>query len=240
MCGGKDRFQFTDRDGGGSWHCRGCGDNGEGGQSNGFGLVMRIKRIGFKEAARLIESVLGTSAKTSSSANNTKPCDPLKPWRNANPSIWGTPAHTYLARRRVPPTSVEALSLRFRPRHFHWPSKTTWPCMIALVASADGTERAAHMTFLEEDGSAKARPLGEKARLFPAGAPIMGNGVWFGALDPSLEFLVGEGIESTLSAMRIYGAESLTLTWKTLSSAASPSIFWLKRRGGVLNCWGRC
>ena len=33
----------------------------------------------------------------------------------------------------------------------------------------------------------------------------MGGGVWFGDADPAHEFIVAEGIESTLSAMRIFG-----------------------------------
>jgi putative DNA primase/helicase len=60
------------------------------------------------------------------------------------------------------------------------------------------------MTFLARDGLDKA-PIG-KPRLFPKGAHVIGGGVWFGKADPEHEFIIGEGVESTLSAMRIYGA----------------------------------
>jgi hypothetical protein len=76
--------------------------------------------------------------------------------------------------------------------------------MLAAVAMADGAEIGCHQTFRELDGSSKA-PLGDKARLFAAGGRTIGGGVWFGAPDSDSEFIVGEGIESTLSAMRIFG-----------------------------------
>jgi putative DNA primase/helicase len=96
--------------------------------------------------------------------------------------------------------------LHYRDAAWHWPTGSTWPCVIALVRRHDGIELCAHQTFIEPDGSGKA-PV-EKPRLFPAGGAPAGGGVWFGAPDPEREFLVAEGIESTLSAMRLYGAES--------------------------------
>jgi hypothetical protein len=42
--------------------------------------------------------------------------------------------------------------------------------------------------------------------LFAAGGKTAGGGVWFGVARPDYEFIVGEGIESTLSEMRLRGA----------------------------------
>ena len=75
--------------------------------------------------------------------------------------------------------------------------------MLALVKLADGTELTTHQTFLEPDGSGKARI--DRARLVAAGASPAGGGVWFGEPDPEREFLVAEGLESLLSALRIFG-----------------------------------
>jgi putative DNA primase/helicase len=58
--------------------------------------------------------------------------------------------------------------------------------------------------FLKPDGSGKA-PLGEKARLFPSGASPVGGGVWFCEPNGNEEFLVAEGMESLLAALRIFG-----------------------------------
>jgi putative DNA primase/helicase len=53
MCGGRDRFQFTDK-GWGRWYCRGCGEGGD-----GVRLVERMKSVDFRAAAKLIEGVIG-------------------------------------------------------------------------------------------------------------------------------------------------------------------------------------
>jgi putative DNA primase/helicase len=54
MCGGKDRFRFDDREGKGTWICNKCGSG------DGAELVKRIKGVEFKEAAKMIEGVVGT------------------------------------------------------------------------------------------------------------------------------------------------------------------------------------
>jgi putative DNA primase/helicase len=53
MCGGKDRFRFDDREGKGTWICNRCGSG------DGAELVKRVKGVGFKEAAAMIEGVAG-------------------------------------------------------------------------------------------------------------------------------------------------------------------------------------
>jgi hypothetical protein len=137
-------------------------------------------------------------------AQGTPTRDPLKPWRRAYPNIRGTLIEAYLGKRSLVLTDIEALSLRFAPALWHWPTQTSWPSMLALVKLADGTELTTHQTFLALDGSSKA-PI-DRPRLFRAGVAPNGGGVWFGAIDPSQEFLVGEGLETTLAAMRLTGA----------------------------------
>ena len=74
---------------------------------------------------------------------------------------------------------------------------------MARVALATGEDITSHMTFLEPDGSNKAEI--EKPRLFAAGGKTVGGGVSFGQPDPEREFIVAEGIESLLSALRLFG-----------------------------------
>lgn len=131
--------------------------------------------------------------------------DPMQSWRNASPLIHGTAVDRYLRSRAILITVEEAQSLRFVSGLWHWPTQSKWPSMVARVSLATGADLTTHQTFLKLDGSGKA-PLGEKARLFAAGGHTLGGGVWIGEPDPSQEFIVGEGIESTLSAMRIFGA----------------------------------
>jgi hypothetical protein len=133
--------------------------------------------------------------------------DPMKTWRNARLFGRNTALDHYFQSRGILLTDEEARSLRFSSALWHWPTRTTWPAMLARVSLATGADLTTHMTFLKPDGSGKA-PLGEKARLFAAGGRTLGGGVWFGGPEPLQEFIVGEGIESTLSAMRILGASA--------------------------------
>jgi putative DNA primase/helicase len=131
------------------------------------------------------------------------PRDPLQSWR-AGDSIRNTLAEAYLDRRGLQLTDAEAQSLRFHPSLWHWPSRTWRPAMLALVKLASGVELTTHQTFLADDGSGKADV--DKPRLFPAGTSPTGGGVWFGIADPLAEFIVAEGVETTLSALRLLNA----------------------------------
>jgi hypothetical protein len=104
--------------------------------------------------------------------------------------------------RGIELTKIEAVSLRLHPSLWHWPTKTKWPAMVAAVGPFGGPAVTCHQTFLQPDGSGKATV--ERPRLFPAGVAPKG-GVWFGAPDQDHEFVVAEGIESLLSALRLYG-----------------------------------
>jgi putative DNA primase/helicase len=133
--------------------------------------------------------------------------DPMRSWRGAMPFTRGCLVDRYLKTRGISVSEAEASSLRFSPALWHWPSRTCWPAMLARVTSAAGEELTTHQTFLARDGSAKA-PLGDKARLFVAGSGWAGGGIWFGVADPDREYVIAEGIESLLAALRLLGAAS--------------------------------
>jgi hypothetical protein len=114
-------------------------------------------------------------------------------WRSAVPAS-GTLVETYFASRRlhlpVPPT------LRFHAGLRH-PSGSRWPALIALVTR--GTNDIAlgiHRTFLARDGKDKAPVVPAKMML----GPCRGGAVRLA--DPGNVLMVGEGIETTLSAMQ--------------------------------------
>jgi hypothetical protein len=157
----------------------------EGGR-NGFGAELTTRRKGTFEPKK----------------------DPMQPWRRASPDTSGTPVDRYLRSRGIELTDEEGRSLRFSPALWHWPSQSRWPVMLARVSLANGIDLTTHQTFLRPDGSGKA-PLGQKARLFAAGGRTAGGGVWIGGVtDPTTEFVVAEGIESLLSALRIFNASA--------------------------------
>jgi putative DNA primase/helicase len=140
---------------------------------------------------------------SSSAAESGQVRDPMKSWTSAAPFVRNSPADIYLRTRGIELSGDEGSSLRFAPALWHWPTQSRWPAMLARVSLATGAEIATHQTFVEPDGSGKA-PLGKQARLFAAGGRILGGGVWFGEAESNREFIVAEGIESMLSAMRIF------------------------------------
>jgi Toprim domain/CHC2 zinc finger len=168
----------------------------------------KVEALAFITGNKISQRADRTSSPPDSTTESSKPCDPMKFFRHAGPLVRGCTADLYFSQpRRIDLTDIERACLRFSPALWHWPSHTKWSAVVAEVALADGTPLTSHMTFLEPDGSDKA-PLGEKARLFAAGGKTATGAVWFGAPNPTEEFIVAEGIEPALSAARIFNCES--------------------------------
>jgi phage/plasmid primase-like uncharacterized protein len=81
--------------------------------------------------------------------------------------------------------------------------------MVAAVTDCEGRVVGVHRTYLARDGRGKA-PVGPNKMTL---GPIAGAAVHLAAAGPTL--VVGEGIESALSAMRASGFPS----WAALSTA---------------------
>jgi putative DNA primase/helicase len=116
----------------------------------------------------------------------------IKIWQNSQPAE-GTLVAKYLRSRGlylpVPAT------LRFAPNYRH-KTGSSYPCMVALVTR--GTDRkplGIHRTFLAKDGIGKAPIEPNKMML----GPCSGGAVRLAKADESI--MIGEGIETTLSAM---------------------------------------
>jgi hypothetical protein len=86
--------------------------------------------------------------------------------------------------------------------------------MIAAVTDVSGRLVGVHRTYLAQDGRGKAPIEPNRMTL----GPVAGAAVHLAAAGPAL--LVGEGIESTLSAMRASGRPG----WAALSTAGLRSV----------------
>ena len=75
--------------------------------------------------------------------------------------------------------------------------------MVAPIANIAGEQIASHKTFLRPDGRAKAN-LPKKEQRETCG-PMKGGAVRLAPHRADVELLIGEGIESTLSAMQLFG-----------------------------------
>lgn len=127
-------------------------------------------------------------------------------WQSTVSAV-GTRVGTYLTARGLN-ISLPPL-LRFHPGLKH-PSGGLWPCMVALVTrGADNTPLAIHRTFLARDGVGKAPVDPAKMML----GPCRGGAVRLS--QPSDLLMVGEGIETCLSAMQATGNPA----WAALSTS---------------------
>jgi putative DNA primase/helicase len=135
----------------------------------------------------------------------------LRIWQNSAPAP-GTIAEVYLhARGIVLPIPS---SLRFHPGLKH-PSGSFWPTMVALVTNGiTDRPQAIHRTFLMLDGSDKAPVEPTKMML----GPCQGGAVRLGPVSEHL--LIGEGIETCLSAMQATGIPA----WAALSTSGLTAL----------------
>lgn len=113
-------------------------------------------------------------------------------WRESRPAA-GTLVQTYLGSRGL--TIAPPRSLRFHPNAKH-STGIYGPAMVAAVQAPDGRVIAIHRTYLRTDGSGKADVRPQKAML----GPVVSGAVRLAPVAPTL--IIGEGIESTLSAMQ--------------------------------------
>ena len=129
----------------------------------------------------------------------------LELWRQSRPTA-GTVVETYLASRGLRLPAGDALRFHSSLKH---PSGSRWPAMVALVTRRDGEPAGIYRTFVLQDGSGKAPVTPAKMML----GTCAGGAVRLAEAAETLA--VGEGIESTLSAMQATGAPS----WAALSTS---------------------
>lgn len=205
MCGGTDRWRFTDIKGLGTWWCNNC----RGG--NGIALVMKFKGLPFQEAAQCIERVLGEAPRGTKRAERSE-----EDHRAALNRLWSSgqsvraddPVDRWLHGRGVGMQNYpRCLRAGMRIRHSGPP--VTWhPAMLAMVTDASGKPAQIHRTFVTTDG---AKASVEKVRMFCAGAIPPGGAVRLA--EPSDVLGVGEGIETALAAAKMFAIP----TWAALS-----------------------
>ena len=145
-------------------------------------------------------------------------------WRESAPAA-GSLAAAYLYARGIRgPIAARALaSLRFHPAAF-WDFEgkvaILLPAMIARVETASGPTGGVHVTYLSPDGSRKTHRAPAKRMFGPQnGADGPGAAILWRDR-PAGPWLVGEGIESTLSAAiamgQTFGAAAATLSLRAL------------------------
>jgi putative DNA primase/helicase len=204
FCGGKDRWPFTDHNHDGMWICNQCGSG------SGTDLVMRFFGLAFRDAARRIEDVIGAEPPLPTKPKRDEKrirCELNRMWGEAFPVRRGDPVDRWLRYRNVGfdlyPQSLRTVE---RLPYYDGPKITRWPAMLALVSAPDGSPASIHRTYLTKQGF-KA-PVPQPRKLYSS----ISNGSAVRLTPPSAALGIAEGIETALSAARLFGIP----TWSVL------------------------
>jgi putative DNA primase/helicase len=199
MCGGSDRFRFDNKEGKGTWICNRCGSG------DGAELVKRVKGVQFKEAAKMVEGCMGRAPVRPIPEKLATPRSELaRIWDAAGPIRAHSPVADYLA-RRCDWTENYSENLRESVNG-----------MLAKVQTWDGKGVNIHRTYIS-DGKATVR------KLMPGKLPD-GSAIRLAYVNLRIEMGVAEGIETALSAMKLFGLPTWSLVNATLMQKWRPPV----------------
>ena len=205
-CGGKDRFQFTDKFGHGDAHCRNCG------HWDGFKLAMVCRGMSFNEVVDALERMQGALPDSSRKVADRQPAARMRQlakriWSEARPVVAGDEVDRYLSRRGLHLDDYPK-ALRFHPSLGYYVKReggksvkvAAYPAMLAVFQDRDGNGTTLHRTYL--CNGAKARLGRDAKKCLSAGV----DGAAIRLFNPvDGELAVAEGIETALAVHKLTG-----------------------------------
>ena len=196
LCGGTDRFQYTDKFGEGNYHCRQCGAGG------GFKLLQAVTGVDFNTVLRTVEHCLGGLP-----AARPVPAPPgdrmqklvQRIWDQAQPVRAGDPVDRYLRARGLALAAYPTV-LRHHPALGYYQKDgegktrklSEHPAMLAMVQAPDGSGITLHRTYL---GDGEKLPAEDAKKVLSAGI----SGAAIRLFEPTEALAICEGIETALA-----------------------------------------
>lgn len=196
LCGGHDRFQFTDKFAHGNFYCRGCGPG------DGFKLLQGVLGLRFGAALEAVESVVGgisSIVPTVAPAKISINALVRRIWDEASPITEDDQVEQYLEKRGLALSAFPDV-LRCHPGLGYFVRDDAgrtrqvaqYASLLAAVQGPDGETVALHRTYLV-DGEA---PSGIDVK------KLLGGGLQGGAVRlfaPTDVLGLAEGIETALA-----------------------------------------
>ncbi len=198
LCGGTDRFQYTDKFGEGNYHCRACGPGG------GFKLLQAIKGIDFNTALQEVERCVGSApalqrviSPEPSAQHMTSLAKRI--WDEATPVVAGDEVDRYLTGRGLALPSYPKV-LRFHPALGYYQKEAggksrkvaEYAAMLACIQGPDGHGVTLHRTYLQEGQKLAVQ---DAKKVLSAGI----NGAAVRLFEATDELALSEGIETGIA-----------------------------------------
>jgi len=206
LCGGTDRWRYTNLNGDGMYLCNQCG------AGTGFSLVRKVFGLTFPETLEKVNNVLGGCSKmeTEKKIDIAKVKEMLnKIWKESVPLTGSDPVSLYLHSRKL---TLTPENIRYCPELYETDTKKHYPAMVAMVMNSKGIPVALHRTYLSRDVIGKA-DIESPKKLTPGTEPLSGCAIrLFPAKGDTLA--VAEGIETSIACMQIFDIP----TWACVSN----------------------
>jgi len=195
MCGGKDRYRFTDYQNEGRYICSGC-NNGD-----GWDLVQKYFDISFATAAKQIKGILGITQNTLIDNPKFDPVPALRSIAKKAQNLEGwTSVTKYLDSRGFDeyPDGLKQAKVNF---YKDMKNQGEYEVLVGLIQDWQGNGVSYHLTYTKDGKKAKIDP---PRKIMPPKGSITGAAIRLHT-DFEDKICIAEGIESAYAAYKDSG-----------------------------------
>jgi putative DNA primase/helicase len=221
MCGGRDRFRYSNFKNRGDYFCTQCGSG------SGIDLMQRYLDMPFREVANLIEKLSGSTDIKKDRKLDKDPGALLKKMYSGSIELSkadnSNPVVSYLKERCVFDPALIPLDIRVKNNVGYYDQEKKiitghYHAMLAMVRDAENNPNTLHVTYIDNYGH-KA-PVASPRKIMPPKNPMSGGAIRL--YEPTEDGTIGiaEGIETAIAATMLTGIP----TWSTLNTAMMEKV----------------